>query len=264
MFDRHADWGVLCCLPGLISFVGGEPTFIDAYLHHAGGEDFLRRRLHQFDLGQRWGDEMAPWPPAFREVVYRTCGWVPAPYPNQGEYFKRRPDEDEMRQRWIPLLDRLVPDRTHPLAGVVPNWTTLPLRGHLATDGAKDEVIRDGAPPVLEEYNSWLFILTGDDRWDVGMAALDGDDFWCAPARAAALEIEELAGRPMAAFGPEGDWLLVSFAEGVSLLAGEPTLMARIIDDAGGLDACRERFEAWARTAAVPSERLDEVRALAG
>lgn len=75
-----------------------------------------------------------------------------------------------------------------------------------------------------------------------------------------ALDIPELADRPVAAFGPEGDWLLVSRPEGVSLLAGEPSFIARVVERAGGWDVVRGRFDAWAAGSSVPAEALAEIR----
>lgn len=265
LFDQQADWGVLCDWDGTISVVGGDDSFIGAYLDHAGGEDALRRRLILFDFGLKWGDAMRPWSAEYRTALYRVFGWEAPPYPNQGEVFDRRPDEDEYCRVWRPILDRLIPQAEMPIPAIPPGWAVLPFRGHVVTEGGGLFEFGVTDPHAkLEEYDALLFVLTSDDRWELCMFGLDEPrtrmSAHVVTPKVWALDVPDLVGRPIAAFGPQGDWVLVSLAEGVSFLAGGAAFISRVLERAGGADKQRLRFEEWSSDAAA----REQVMRLAG
>lgn len=262
--DLSADWGVQCNPDTTISVVGGSQAFIDAYLHQAGGELALRKRFTQFDFGIKWPDEDGhPWPTSYRERLYRAFGWQVPPYPNKGCWAERRPDADEATNRWHPVLRRLLPgDDTEP--HLPTEWRALPMRGHMFSEEWAFGTM--AAVPRLEEYNALLFVLTSADRWELCVALLEGktDALWVVPPTVSAFGVEETEGKFVAAFGPEGDWLLLSYPEDVSVLFGEPDLIQRVVAYAGGWDACRSRFDDWASAGPIAPDILKKVRQHAG
>ena len=269
LFDEHADWGVLCDWDATVSIVGGNQNFVETYLRHACGENALHRRLVQFDFGLKWGDAMRPWSDEYRVALYQAFGWEVPPYPNQGEVFGRQPSEDEFRNIWQPVFDRLALEGNLSAPSIPPGWRAFPFRGHVVTEGGGLFEFGIIDPhPKLEEYDALLFVLTSADRWELCIAALDHahspQSVRIVAPKVWALNIPDFAGRPVAMIDSQGDWLLVSLAEGVSFMAGEPDIAARVLDRAGGETNVRARFEEWAATAQVPSECLDELRQRAG
>lgn len=264
LFDDHADWGVLCDWDAEVSIVGGTAPFIAAYLHQSGGEEALRKRFRQFDFGRKWGDAMRPWSDVYRNGLYRVFGWDAPPYPNHGERFARRPGDDEFQRQWLPVLEHLI-TQAGTLETSTPPWMTVPFRGHVVTEGGGQYEFGVSNPhPKLEEYNALLFVLSSDDQWELCMvdtdAALTAANARIMPPTVWALEVDEFAGRPVATFGRQGNWVLLSLPEGGSLLVGAPSLVKRVTDRAGGLDACKERFDAWAVAAELPAEIIHAVR----
>lgn len=122
--------------------------------------------------------------------------------------------------------------------------------------------------PKLEEYDALLFVLTGADHWELCVMPLDEPrthfHAHVVTPKVWALDLPELAGRPVAAFGPQGDWVLVSLPEGISFLAGEPGFVKRVLERAGGPDELRSRFEAWVAEASIPDAPINWVSQLAG
>jgi hypothetical protein len=264
LFDDHADWGVLCDWDAEVSIVGGDEAFIEAYLRQSGGEDAVIQRFRQFDFGRKWGDAMRPWSDAYRNGLYQVFGWDAPSYPNHGERFDRRPDDDEFQHQWLPVLERLI-TKAGSLATATPAWVTVPFRGHVVTEGGGQYEFGVSNPhPKLDEYNALLFILTSDDQWELCMVDLDtaltAVNARIMPPTVWALDVAEFAGRRVATFGRQGNWVLLSLPGGASLLAGEPSLMKRVTDRAGGLDACKERFDAWAAAAELPAKIIHAVR----
>lgn len=241
LFDRHADWGVLCDVDGTISIVGGDGGFIAAYLNQCGGEDALHRRLRHFDFGLKWGDEMRPWGDEYRSGLYRAFGWEALAYPNHGLLNDRQPDAEEFERVWLPALNRLVTPQGMLDPEATATWTGVPFRGHVANEGGRQYEFGLSDPhPKLEEYDALLFTLASDECWEICLAALDVPrDHGCArivPPKVWSLDIPELNGRPVAVFGPRGDWILISKVEGSSWLAGEPKFIGKFCARADGVN----------------------------
>ena len=103
------------------------------------------------------------------------------------------------------------------------------------------------------DFKALFYELLARDSWEMAIHPLDAPDDWSRIAVAcprhwgmqSADDIASLGTHPLAAFGPEGDWGLVSFATGGTVLAGAPALMDKVIARAGGIDAIRSRFAAW-------------------
>jgi hypothetical protein len=268
---RSGSWGMVAD-EGRLTILGGSEAFMACYLRHAGGIATVRKRFEDHDIGMGW--EPA-WPRddegyrRWREGTYATFGWTPFAYPNQGTAFARIPDEKEVNRHWLPAYRAVfaapptssIPDATKHFP---PEWYRLTLPGHLIRDGG-NEARGSGyyVRPVLDAWWGLTAALGEAEDWEIGITPLNeggGEDWTVTLAWVRGLQsVGQLADRPVAALGTQGRWGLISFSDGVSILAADKPLLERVITWAGGAAMLRQELENWCTTADVSLQTLHAI-----
>lgn len=244
-FSREGNW---CLLQReeWFSVLGGSTSFMDAYLRHAGGMDAVRKRFEDYDIAQAWEPSWDPSWSKWRTRTYAEFGWVAFDYPNQGEFFERRPPVDEVTTLWLPRLRSHIPLPLPPRAqeALPERWRKVAFAGHLVAHAETQDIKAFLA--VLAEREDWEIGLYSPrrDRWSVVVA----DDISLGTAT-------EVAGDLLVACGGKNDWVLLTFPEGASVLAAEDAVIDRFLERAGGKPAIMSRLA----MTCLPASVLDQL-----
>mgnify|MGYP006979482612 FL=1 len=268
ILGRSGAWGMRA-EEGRLSVLGGAAEFMEVYLRHAGGEEAVRKRFEDHDISMGWEPS---WPDSdgerlWRERTYALFGWSPMPYPNRGAPFARQADAEEIADRWAPALSRVL--RTKPSLGIQDfadtfpaEWTRIILPGHLIGAGGEEASGYGYARQRLDAWWGLTAALREAEDWEVGIAALGSpaDDVcgWTVtlPWARGLASAEQLAGCPLMALGTYGLWALISFGDGLSVVAGEPHLIERMVFWAGGADRLESELAHQVTQGAVGPEMV--------